>query len=556
VERFPGGCALAIQEKATSLAIGSRFGAYEIVSHHGSGGMADIWVARKVAVASSTRSPSEVGPERFAIKTLLKRRLHLPEYVDRFAQEAELHRLFDHPNIVRLIETDVEAGIRYMVLEFVEGLNLRQMIHAAKPRPLPRAVIYDVMAGVCDALHYLHDLAGREGPLGLVHCDVSPENVMIGLDGRVRLIDFGVAASLLASASSGPTSAVLETSVLRPGRHVPPGRLQYLPPERVDGRSLDRRCDIYSVGAMLFELVHGVRPFQADTIYELLTRICQGATVAGDPSVDIEARDLIEHAMAVAPEDRIDTAKHLADALRLLRELVDPDEQTAGAFVRRLFGLEEAEEIEEIDLLWTEERATAEVPCLEDSPSETPLLEQGTALDVRVRELLHQTSSAPLKSEPSAAPPSAHPAAAAERASPEPKSQPAQPMPDLFAPVSRPPPPQLDLFDAYGKRPPPPSSGTFLAPRQSASTGREKGDIKPPRASSPAGDWATKPPTRDESGIKPSRAAAAHFDKGWSLLREGKVDETLAEWEIAVQLDPTNRSYAVNVQKLRHKLQR
>src|SRR6185503_20578175 len=139
-------------------------------------------------------------------------------------------------------------------------------------------------------------------------------------------IDFGVAVSTLGTASAGPSSAVLETSVLRPGRHVPPGRLQFLAPERVEGRGLDRRSDIYAVGAMLFELVHGVRPFQADTIYELLTQICQGATVAGDPAVDAEARDLIERAMAVAPDERIDTAKHLADALRLLRELVDPDE--------------------------------------------------------------------------------------------------------------------------------------------------------------------------------------------------------------------------------------
>src|SRR6185503_2462285 len=142
----------------------------------------------------------------------------------------------------------VEGRVRFMVLEFVEGLNLRQMIHAAKPRLLPRGVVYDVMTGVCDALHYLHDLAGEEGPRGFVHCDVSPENVMIGLDGKVKLIDFGVAVSTLGTTSAGPSSAVLETSVLRPGRHVPSGRLQYLAPERVEGRGLDRRSDIYAVG--------------------------------------------------------------------------------------------------------------------------------------------------------------------------------------------------------------------------------------------------------------------------------------------------------------------
>ena len=516
--------------------------------------MADIWVARRVSVTSSAPE----GAVRFAIKTLLKRRLHHPENIERFTQEAELHRLLDHPNIVRLLETDIEAGARYMVLEFVEGLNLRQMIHAAKSRQLPRTVIYDVMLGVCDALHYVHDLVGEEGPLGLVHCDVSPENVLIGLDGRVKLIDFGVAASTLAPGPTGPTSAVLETSVLRPGRQVPPGRLQYLAPERVDGRGLDRRSDIYSVGAMLFELVHGVRPFEADTTYELLTRICQGATVAGDPTVDLEARDLIEHAMAVAPEDRIDSAKHLSEALLLLRDLVDPDEQSVGAYVRRLFGLEEQEEAEEIDLLWTEERATAEVLCL-DSPSDTPLLEEGTALDVCVRELLRQTSGSAVKPEPAADEVSTDSTALPEAEPPSRKSQPSQPLPDLFAPVSRPPPATLDLFDAYGKRIRPPSSGTFLAPRESPSFAREEREPKSApikAAKEESGVKIARPSAKKEEwGSTPARAAAAHFEKGWNLLREGKADETLAEWEVAMQLDPSNRSYAVNVQKLRVKLQ-
>jgi serine/threonine protein kinase len=521
---------LAVQEKATALAIGSRFGAYEIVSHHGSGGMADIWVARRIAPSSSAEVPPDSGAGRFAIKTLLKRRLHHAEFVDRFTQETELHRHLDHPNIVRLLETDVDSGVRYAVLEFVEGLNLRQMIHAAKPRQLPRGVIYDVMADICDALHYLHELAGEDGPLGLVHCDVSPENVLIGLDGRVKLIDFGLAAATLGPGPSGPSSAVLETSVLRPGRHVPPARLQYLAPERVDGRGLDRRADIYSVGAMLFELVHGERPFKADTTYEFLTRICQGATVEGDPAVDAEARDLIAHALAVAPEDRIDTAKHLSDALRLLRELVDPDELTVGAFARRLFGLEEPEEVEEIDLLWTEEKITAEIACL-DSPFDTPLLEEGTALDVQVRELLQLTTRSAAKGDLEAAKAPPFSTAPPELRASEPKPR-LTPLPDLFAPVARAHPSSVDLFDGHTKSVPAPSSGTFLARRENAV------------------------PARKEVGTKPVHVAAAHFESGWKLLREGRVNETLAEWEAAMQLDPSNRSYAVNVQKLRIKLQR
>ncbi|MET0595182.1 MAG: serine/threonine-protein kinase [Polyangiaceae bacterium] len=620
---------MAVQEKATSLGIGSKFGAYEIVSHHGSGGMADIWVARKIATEPPSLPAPEITAERFAIKTLLPRRAHRTDYVERFAQEAELHRRLDHPSVVRMIETDIEDGGRYMALEFVQGLNLRQMIHAAKPRQLPRSVVYEIMARVCDALDYLHDLPGEGGPLGLVHCDVSPENVMIGLDGSVKLIDFGLTTATLATGSSVPNLAVVETSVLRPGRHVPPGRLQYLAPERVDGRSLDRRCDIYSVGSMLFELVHGKRPFQAHATYELLTRICHGKTVDPNPTVDLEARDLIEHAMAVSPENRIDTAKHFADALRLLRDLCDPDEPDVGAVIRRLFGLEEVEEeadAEEIDLLWTEEKATAEYVCL-DSFSDTPLLEEGTALDQAIRGLLQQTSRqsfakievvAPEPPEPEIAElsaddvaeivegseavastrtgaefepiqggfedrldddhePSEHEVAeraqpdadsgeyaspsyarpATESSPPEPpsvetRSVPPASLPDLFAPVRRSSPPAVDLFGAYEKRPPTPASGVFLAPRGSNdATPRESNDAAPREKRSDGGN-----DSRRERGRPFSRAAAEHFEAGWHLLRAGKTSETLTEWETAMQLDPNNRSYAVNVQKLRLKLQR
>jgi hypothetical protein len=213
-----------------------------------------------------------------------------------------------------------------------------------------------------------------------------------------------------------------------------------------------------------------------------------------------------------------------------LGELVDPDEQTVGGFVRRLFGLEEPEEADEIDLLWTEERATADIPCI-DAPSDTPLLEEGTALDVEVRELLRLTARAAAKAESTADKVDGAPTAPPEVEGPAPRSRPT-PVADLFAPIARThPPPSVDLFDAYGKRSLPPASGTFLAAREDA-------------------------PRPKETGVKPARAAAAHFDAGWKLLRQGKVTETLAEWETAMQLDPNNRSYTVNVQKLRLKLQR
>ncbi|HMJ57008.1 MAG TPA: serine/threonine-protein kinase [Polyangiaceae bacterium] len=575
---------MAVQKQAVSFGIGAQLGSYEIVSHHGSGGMADIWVARKT-------DPVEETPPggRFAIKTLLKRRAHHPEYVDRFAQEGELHGRLDHPSIVRLLETGGVKATRYLALEFIEGLNLRQMIHAAQPRRVPLSLAFAVMAEVCEALQYLHDFAGVDGAMGLVHGDVSPENVMIGLDGRVKLIDFGLATATLAPVSSRPSAAALETSVVRPGRHVPPARLQYLAPERIHGGMLDRRSDIYAVGAMLFELVHGKLPFHADVTYELLTRICQGTTVAGDSTLDPVARGIIEQAMAVLPEERLETAKQMSEKLRAFGDVVDTTHESVGSFVRRLVGLEEVEEEEEIDLMWTEEEApTAQRSCLE-SPCDTPLLEEGTELDVQIRELLREmaqpspdaeaVSKAGVEVEVEAeaeAEPESLGESSDETVEPTASDGPAPArtdIADLFAATPRREPPATDLFGVYTRRSAPPSRETFLTPSSTplaretfltpSSTPLPREAFLTPSSTPLSRDTfstpsSSPPPKRSvvPSRFQSSHAAAAHFDAGWHLLREGKAAETLTEWEAAMALDPDNRSYAVNVQKLRTKLQR
>ena len=197
-----------------------------------------------------------------------------------------------------------------------------------------------------------------------------------------------------------------------------------------------------------------------------------------------------------------------------------------------------------IDLLWAQERATSEAECL-DSPLDTPLLEEGTALDERVRELLQESSRAPAKSDPGVgrravvlpqpvAPRSdggSRPSLPSLYEVSEPRPRSSVP-PSLFAPVTLPKTPVTGLFDTYDRRPRTPASGTFLAAREMTPVAK-----------------STAPPT-------PARVAATHFETGWHLLREGRADETLSEWETALELDPNNRSYAVNVQKLRLKLQR
>lgn len=214
-----------------------RLGRYEVLEHLGRGGMADLYRARttdgRLAVIK------EVLPE-------LARR---SRYVELLIAEAQLTGLLDHPNIVRVIGHGRRAqeGLPYIALEHVEGLDLRGLLRGCTKRRIALPIKHGltVVSAVLRALHHAHQARDDDGErLEVVHCDVSPSNVLLGFDGTVRLCDFGIAQSRVMP--SVPNDTIQ-------------GKAGYMSPEHARGDELDARADVFAAGIMLWELLHGRR---------------------------------------------------------------------------------------------------------------------------------------------------------------------------------------------------------------------------------------------------------------------------------------------------------
>ena len=226
------------------LAQGSRLGRYRLLTPLGHGGMASVWVALE-------RIPG--GQPRFvAIKVMLPRLARLSAFRAMFLDEGQLVRSIDHPGVVRVFEVGEDRGVLFMAMEWVEGDSLHTLIkEARKRRAVPPEMAVRMIADVAGGLHEAHELRGWDGELrGVVHCDVSPHNILIGLDGHAKLTDFGVAHAAAMSVAE------------REGAMM--GKVGYMSPEQAFGSAIDRRSDIFSLGVVLFELTTGKRLFGHD----------------------------------------------------------------------------------------------------------------------------------------------------------------------------------------------------------------------------------------------------------------------------------------------------
>ncbi|MGA3169578.1 MAG: protein kinase [Chthoniobacteraceae bacterium] len=214
-------------------------------------------------------------------------------FFSRFQREAEIGRILNHPNILKFYEPDPKQSRPYIVMELLEGRTLAQVLSEVKPFPIDDAL--QVAARVADALSHMHEK-------GVVHRDLKPQNIMITKDGSLRIMDFGIAraSEMRRLTFVGFTPAM--------------GTPDYMAPEQVKGRRGDARTDIYSLGAMLYEMATGVLPFEADNPFMVMN-----ARVTGDPkaprevrpSVPPEVEELILHAMERDPSKRFQSAKEM-----------------------------------------------------------------------------------------------------------------------------------------------------------------------------------------------------------------------------------------------------
>jgi hypothetical protein len=277
-----------------SLLVGSRLGAYEVTGSLGAGGMGEVYRARDSKLSRDVAI--KVLPPEFAAR---------PDALARFEREAKAVAALSHPNILAIHDFGSDHGVAYAVTELLDGETLREALAdgALSPR---RAVDYAIQSA--RGLAAAHDK-------GIVHRDLKPENIFITTDGRVKILDFGLARQDAVAAMGSATLAPTLNSPTEPGTVL--GTVGYMAPEQVRGAAVDWRADIFSFGAVLYEMVAGRRAFQRETAAETMTAILREdppeppADGAFPPAID----RIIRHCLEKKPEARFRSAHDLAFAL-------------------------------------------------------------------------------------------------------------------------------------------------------------------------------------------------------------------------------------------------
>jgi len=235
----------------------TQIGKYQLVRRIATGGMAEIFLARAQSIQ---------GFEKLVVlKRILPQHAESEDFIHMFLTEARLAATLHHPNIVQVFDMGEEHGALFFTMEYVRGQDLRTIVRAARKqhRPIPLEHILHIVNGVAAGLNHAHDKVGPNGePLGIVHRDVSPSNILVTYEGDVKIVDFGIAKA--ASAQGATIAGTLK------------GKIPYMSPEQCRGESVDCRSDIFSIGTLLWELTVGRRLFAGDNDFAVLNRVARG----------------------------------------------------------------------------------------------------------------------------------------------------------------------------------------------------------------------------------------------------------------------------------------
>jgi serine/threonine protein kinase len=303
---------------------GTTSNRYAILGRIATGGMAEIFLARSTSLA---------GVERYVVlKRVLPERARDPIFVKMFLDEARLAAQLQHPNIAQVHDIGRLGDSYFFTMEYVHGEDLRAILQrlSALRRPLPVNHALLIAAGAAAALHHAHERTGADRkPLGIVHRDVSPSNVMVSFEGAVKLVDFGVA-------KASQRSTETRTGTVK-------GKIAYLSPEQCKGAPVDRRSDIFSLGIVLYELLTCTRLFKRETDFATMTAIVNDQ--APPPSlVRPELGPAIDHVVATAlardPVRRYATAGEMLEGIEEAAERAGKSMSAhgLGRFLRELFG--------------------------------------------------------------------------------------------------------------------------------------------------------------------------------------------------------------------------
>ncbi|WP_257458492.1 serine/threonine protein kinase [Archangium lipolyticum] len=303
-----------------TLEAGTPIGKYVIKRKLAEGGMAEIYLA------------ASTGPEGFEKEVVIKRvRSFLADdegFVRMFIEEARLASRLNHANVVQIFDFDKHEDSYYLAMEYVRGCSLWDLRKRCREKgvAVPPVLVAHIGAQVAAGLHYAHRLKGADGEsLHLVHRDVTPHNVLLSLDGAVKLTDFGIAKA--------------GNKLTQPG--VLKGKFAYMSPEQARGEAVDARTDVFALGVVLWEMLTGGRLFDGDSELAVL-RAVQESVIASPARLNPEVPEELDEVVAIAlerdPEARFQSAGELERALAqcVLSHARSVDDTDVGTFVRRL----------------------------------------------------------------------------------------------------------------------------------------------------------------------------------------------------------------------------
>src|SRR5271168_2589866 len=286
------------------LSPNSRLGPYEIKSALGVGGMGEVYRAR------DSRLNRDV-----AIK-VLREDGSSPDLRSRFEREARAVAALNHPNVIAVYDFGIEAGQQYIVSELLEGESLRSLLHG---RPVPVRKLIEIAAQVADGLAAAH-------AAGIVHRDLKPENIMLAKDGRVKILDFGLARQSRAAASSRKATGEEETvAPADDTQHLTSegavlGTASYMSPEQALGKEVDYRSDQFSLGLILHEMASGKQAFARNSSVETMAAIVRDEPSAIEEKIPAPLKWIIDRCLHKEPEQRYESTRDLYRDLRTLRD--------------------------------------------------------------------------------------------------------------------------------------------------------------------------------------------------------------------------------------------
>jgi eukaryotic-like serine/threonine-protein kinase len=274
-----------------------RVGRYEVDARIATGGMATVHLGRALGAAGFSRI--------VAIKRLLPQFAHDHEFESMFVAEAQLAARIRHPNVVPTLDVVSSEGELLLVMEYVAGESIARLTSAARASgDVPQAVALALISDVLHGLHAAHEAKDHHGkPLGIVHRDMSPQNVIVGVDGVARVIDFGIA-------KAANSASITSEGMVR-------GKVGYMAPEQLNCKVLTRRTDLYPLGVMLWELLVGARLFPGGSRPDLIAKVegCIPRPRSRVPKLSTKLDEIVMRALATSEADRFGSALEMAQAL-------------------------------------------------------------------------------------------------------------------------------------------------------------------------------------------------------------------------------------------------